>query len=215
MVRSQLDHIVVTAPSLEAGVAYVGKALGVSPQAGGEHPRMGSHNCLLKLGEKLYLEVIAVNPQAPAPQRPRWFQLDTVNPSRPARLAAWVARTNDIRAAITASPIPLGTVEPMSRGQLNWLITVSADGSMPLDGVAPALIQWPEGVHPGAGLRESGCSLVRLEAFHPQAREADAMLTAIGFEGDVRVSALPAGREPYLVAHIQTAAGMRRLGSRE
>lgn len=161
MLRSHMDHMAIIAPSLEVGVEYVRQTLGVNPQAGGEHPRMGTHNCLLKLGEKFYLEVIAINPNAPQPNRPRWFQLDEPDPSQPIRLATWIARTDDIVAASTASPISLGEVEPMSRGQMNWLITIPADGSLPLHGIAPTLIQWTAGVHPAASLQESGCKLVR------------------------------------------------------
>jgi hypothetical protein len=211
MPQSHIDHIAITAPSLEAGAKYVRRMLGVSPQAGGEHPRMGTHNCLLKLGETCYLEVIAIDPNAPGPDRPRWFQLDAPDPFRPVRLAAWIARTDDIAAAATASPVPLGEIEPMSRGQLNWLITLSADGSLPLQGIAPTLIQWPAGMHPAARLPESGCTLVHLEGFHPQADKVIDMLDAIGFEGDFQVFGLPPGQSPYLIAHIQTPAGIRQL----
>src|SRR5437867_13248623 len=113
MPGSQLDHIVVTAASLEAGVAYVRRELGVAPQAGGEHARMGTHNCLLKLGEKLFLEVIAANPGAPHPGRPRWFQLDEPESIKAPRLATWVAHCDDVRAVAPAS---LGKIEAMSRG---------------------------------------------------------------------------------------------------
>jgi hypothetical protein len=213
MPRSHMDHLVVTAPSLEAGAEYVRQTLGVSPQAGGEHPRMGTHNCLLKLGEKLYLEVIAINPIAPRPDRPHWFQLDAPDPSRPIRLATWVARTDDIHAAATVSPIPLGEVEPMSRGQMNWLITIPTDGSLPLHGIAPPLIQWSSEAHPAAMLRESGCRLVRLEGFHPEARKIVSLLESIGFAGGFHISALPPDQKPYLVAHIQTPAGVRQLSA--
>ena len=67
----QIDHIAVTAPSLEAGAEYVWEALGVPLQPGGEHERMGTHNLLLRLGESTYLEVTAPNPRAPKHQRPR------------------------------------------------------------------------------------------------------------------------------------------------
>ena len=83
MSRSLLDHITVTTFSLEAGTAFVSKALGVSPQPGGEHPRMGTHNFLLRLGDAMFLEVIAPNPAAPAPSRPRWFGLDKLGPHSP------------------------------------------------------------------------------------------------------------------------------------
>lgn len=43
MSPSYLDHITVTAFSLEAGAAFVSESLGVSPQVGGEHPRMATH----------------------------------------------------------------------------------------------------------------------------------------------------------------------------
>jgi hypothetical protein len=45
---------------------------------------MGTHNRLLKLGEGFYLELIAIDPQAPPPGRPRWFGLDRLElPVRP------------------------------------------------------------------------------------------------------------------------------------
>ncbi|MGJ0483943.1 MAG: VOC family protein [Methylomicrobium sp.] len=213
MPHSHLDHLAITAPSLAIGVEYVRQTLGVSPQAGGEHPRMGTHNCLLKLGETCYLEVIAINPNAPLPARPRWFQLDEPDSSQPVRLATWIARTDDIIAAATASPIPLGEIEPMSRGRLNWLITLPPDGSLPMQGIAPTLIQWPAGMHPAARLPESGCALVRLEGFHPEADKVIGMLDAIGFEGDFEVFKLPPDRQPYLIAHIQTPKGLRQLSA--
>lgn len=213
MLRSHMDHMTITAPSLEAGLDYVRQALGVSPQVGGEHPRMGTHNYFLKLGEKFYLEIISINPNASKPNRPRWFQLDEPDEYRPVRLATWIVRTDDIRAAAAASPVSLGEVEPMSRGQISWLITIPLDGSLPLHGIAPTLIQWPAGVHPSSTLRESGCSLVRLEGFHPDAKKVASVLQSIGFEGDFRVSALPQDELPFLVAHIQTPAGLRQLSA--
>ena len=124
MLRSFLDHLVVTAPSLATGVEYVSKVLGVKPEPGGEHVRMGTHNCVLKLGDTIYLEVIAVNPDAPAPKQLRWFELDEPESNEIPRLATWVVRTNDITAALVASPVVSGYAMPMSRGPLNWTITV-------------------------------------------------------------------------------------------
>ncbi len=46
MERSELDHIVIGAASLEAGVAWVEQRLGVKPVPGGQHVAMGTHNAL-------------------------------------------------------------------------------------------------------------------------------------------------------------------------
>src|SRR5690606_1679690 len=73
---------------------------------GGEHPRMATHNRLLRLGDTLYLEVIAPNPAAPAPGRPRWFGLDGLGPQSPPSLATWVVRCTDIRASAAAASEP-------------------------------------------------------------------------------------------------------------
>jgi glyoxalase-like protein len=213
MPRSQLDHIVITAPSLEAGAEYVRDALGVEPHPGGEHARMGTHNRLLRLGERVYLEVIAVNPAASPPDRPRWFRLDEPDAVRAPRLATWVARADDIRVAAAASALPPGSIEPMSRGTLEWLITVRDDGGLPLGGLAPTLIQWPEGVHPCDTMKDSGCSLVRLEAFHSEPERVRDLLQSIRFAGELGLSPIPTGEMSRIVAHIRTPSGVRRLGA--
>jgi hypothetical protein len=206
MPGSRIDHIVITAASLEEGVDYVRRQLGVEMQKGGEHARMGTHNCLLKLGEQLYLEVIAANPAAPHPGRPRWFQLDEPDSVRSPRLATWVARCDDIRAVAPAS---LGKVEAMTRGSFEWLITVPADGRLPLLGLAPTLIEWRSSAHPADTLKDLGCSLVGFEGSHPRPEKVGDFLKSIGFEGEFPVSKGEAG----LVARLLTPAGAKRLSS--
>lgn len=214
MQRSHLDHIVITAPSLAAGADYVHQTLGVAPEGGGEHPLMGTHNRFLKLGDTTYLEVIAVNPDASAPDRPRWFELDHIGADQSPQLATWVVRTNDILAASFAAPVPIGDVEPMTRGELRWLMTIPPDGRLSLQGIAPMLIQWPPGIHPTRSLPDMGCRLVRLEAFHPQAPKIKDLLSHIGFEGDFQVRPLPSRERPFLVAHIDSPGGLRHLSTR-
>ena len=66
-----VDHLVVAAPSLEAGVAWCEATLGVTPGPGGRHPQFGTHNRLLKIASEAYpqayLEIIAIDPQAAPP----------------------------------------------------------------------------------------------------------------------------------------------------
>jgi hypothetical protein len=208
----EIDHLVITAPDLASGVEFVRQRLGVVPQPGGEHPRMGTHNCLLKLGESVYLEVISPNPAAPKPDRPRWFELDHLMPDTAPRLATWVARTSDIRATLAAASEPLGDIEPMSRGQLNWLITIPPDGSLPFSGVAPTLIEWSVQPHPATRLPDAGFSFVHLEAFHSEAPRISGLLRSLSLQSEVTVASLRAGSRPFLVAQILTPEGLKTIG---
>lgn len=208
-----IDHIVVTAPDLAAGAAFVRNALGVEPQQGGAHPRMGTHNLVLPLGGATYLEIIAPDPAAPDPGRARWFALDQLGPGSQPRFAAWVVRTRDIYTTSESCTAAVGAVEPMTRGALSWLITVPPDGSLALGGAAPALIEWRAGLHPAQGLDDAGCALVALEVFHPEPSRVRAVFASIGLELPPHVKPLPVGAQPYLVAHIETPYGRRALSA--
>ena len=207
--RCEIDHLVVTAPSLASGADWVARALGVVPGPGGEHPRMGTHNRLLKLGDAAFLEVIAADPAAPHPGRPRWFGLDERDASHAPRLAAWVARTDDLRAFPDDLLALFGPIETMTRGTREWLITIPADGKSPLGGALPMLIEWQSPRAPaGAGLPEAGCARAALGLRHPEPARLEALLAQAGFADRV---AIEAGK-PGLWADIVTPAGTRRLG---
>jgi hypothetical protein len=208
-----LDHLVVTASALAAGVAWIESILGVAPQAGGEHERMATHNALLRLGDSTYLEVISPNPAALRPREPRWFELDRMSADQLPRLATWVARTDDIKATTTACGGGFGDIEPMSRGNLNWLITIPAQGAL-LDGVViPTLIEWPIAKHPATALEERGCALRQLDLFHPNVNAVAKILDCLEIRPEVGIHQSATGTRPYLVAHIETPQGLRTIGS--
>jgi hypothetical protein len=212
-VKSVIDHIVVVAPDLAVGAAFVSKVLGVELQQGGAHPRMATHNLLLRLGESSYLEVIAPDPSVARPPHPRWFALDHLAPDSPPLLAAWVVRTDDIRSASLACGPITGNIESMSRGHLSWRITVPQDGSLPLGGAAPALIEWQGPAHPAGTLRDVGCALTLLEIFHPEPLRVQALLKAVNLEAPISFRQLSAAAKPVLVAHVQTPRGHCKLSS--
>lgn len=212
MLRCEMDHLVVTAGTLDSGINYVQRQLGVILQTGGQHVRMGTHNALLRLGKKLYLEVIAVDPTIPAPQRPRWFQLDDLNDNGKPRLTTWVIRTTDIRNAVSAMSVSPGPIEPMSRGELSWRISIPADGKLLFDGLLPSVIEWGTAQHPAERLTDVSVTLVRLEGRHPQSQSVNEQLQAIGWHDEsFAVCFEPVTPEQPLTAIFRTPHGIRSL----
>jgi hypothetical protein len=205
------DHITITAPSLEEGSAFVRNALGVELQPGGKHVAMGTHNRLLSLGSSGFLEVIAIDPEAPPPPRPRWFGLDAMSPISEPRLAGWAVRTRRIHKSLEGYASLFGSIEGGNRGAYSWLITVPKDGSLPVEGAAPSLIQW-NGKHPMQSLEDSGCELLKLIVCHRDPRYLSAVLAAIDFESRHLVQ-LGKGMHPVLTAVISTPNGVRVLSA--
>ncbi len=90
--------------------------------------------------------MIAINPHAPKPPPPRWFELDSETMQERLRrkplLITWAVRTDRIEKLAERSIVPLGPVTPMSRGNLRWRLTLTEDGHLPSGGIIPFLIQW-------------------------------------------------------------------------
>lgn len=209
--QTSLDHLVVVAPTLEAGECFVSQRLGVELQQGGCHALMGTHNKLLRLGTSFYLEVIAINPTAPPIGRPRWFALDGLAGNASPRLAHWVAKTDTLKSLGPMLADVIGEIQPMSRGELCWDITILADGALPLEGAAPSLIQWKQPVHPATMLEDKGCSLQMLDIFHPAPERISHLLEVMNFSGPVRLHRCDSLETSRLVACMETPGGLRNL----
>lgn len=173
----ELDHLVVAASDLEAGVAWCERVLGVTPAPGGKHALMGTHNRLLNTSAPLYprcyLEIIAIDREAPAPQgRARWFDLD-----QPALQAAlrergpglihWVSRVPSLDASLAqwrGEGIDAGEAVAAARGHLSWRIALREDGRRLRREGLPLLIEWGAQAHPTDDLPASGVRLLSFEA---------------------------------------------------
>jgi len=207
-VSATLDHLVVAAATLEQGENHLEALTGARPVRGGRHLAMGTHNSVLKLGDSVYLEVIAIDPEGPPPSRPRWFALD-IPAMRAAiaqspRLIHWVARCEDIDAARAADPIDPGSVHAMERGSFRWRITIPDDGHLPAGGVLPTLIQWSDARHPSETMPDNRVTVVALSAAHPQPARIRSTLEKLSLGEALKVTF---GATPRLAAMLQTPRG--------
>ncbi|MGU3538832.1 VOC family protein [Methylobacterium sp. A54F] len=208
-----LDHLAVVAPTLTEGVAHARASLGLDIPEGGRHREMGTRNHLLRLGPALFLEVIAVDPEAPHPGRPRWFGLDDGARVRAdweagRRLRAFVARTDDLDGLLARHPGLFGQAERMSRGDLAWRFAVRADGGLPEDGLLPCPMEWGPGGSPARAMPDRGARLLAVRVEHPNPQDAAARYAALGLRDAPEIRPGPVLR---FTAEIDTPAGPRTL----
>lgn len=143
----KLDHIVLGCNTLQEGTDYVEKKLGLSLSEIGYHHHMGTHNRVIKIGENIYLEVIAIDPNANKPKHFRWFNLD--NKKQQARLK----KSPQIIGYVIENQNPdmLKFYNPFfeaSRGNYCWEFAMpKSDDTLINDeliesGLVPSLIKW-------------------------------------------------------------------------
>ena len=155
------DNIVVAARAL--GEASYGSSRDSAYHGAGGKTRSwaSTTGCLVGPGRS---RVIAIDPEAPPPGRPRWFDLDSPSMqerlSRGVALVTWVVRTDDIEAAVRATAGGKPDILALSRGAYRWRIGVPPSGALAQGGCSPTVIQWAT-AHPGEALPDVGCRMER------------------------------------------------------
>lgn len=200
----RVDHLIYTVPDLDDGIREIEDLLGVRPAVGGRHPDYGTRNALLSLGESIYLEIMAPDPELPRPRGGRLFGLDALE--RP-RLATWVLRDEAIEdttewaasRGLDLGPVQAGSRERPDGTVLSWKLTDPyADR---LDGAVPFLIAWGDTPHPALGAPRGG-ELVDLRLEHPEPEMVNSAWSVLGVEAKVEK-----GHQAQWIATLRTDAG--------
>lgn len=201
--QNAVDHLLLGVPNLEEGIAWVAEKTGVEAVFGGRHPGLGTHNALLSLGRRRYLEIIAPDPTQTtlAPQF-AFLQLATAP-----RLLTWSAATTDIHAIAArahAAGFELNGPNAGSRtrpdGQtLSWkTLFLQNDFSL----VIPFFIEWgATSRHPSED-SPYGCALRTFAFESPQPEHLRAAFKALGLHANVT-----RGHETRLYAVLETPRG--------
>ena len=146
-----MDHLVLGVPDLEKGINLVEQKTGVRATFGGRHPGRGTHNALLSLGGRQYLEIIARDPQQPQATPLLFAGLEGLQEPR---FVSWAVAVDKIETmsqrAIAADCKVLGpTVGSRTRADgrlLRWKTLTVSDPAIDL---LPFFIAWDgETPHP-------------------------------------------------------------------
>jgi hypothetical protein len=180
---NSIDHFTLGASDLASGTDALKQTMGVEIPQGGKHPLMSTHNGIMATGDSQFMELIAIDPDAPQPDRIRWFSLDEARTIdrlaiRP-RALCWVVNTDDLDKTVANSPVDLGEIVNMSRGDRTWRLTIPKDGSLPEQGLIPAFIEWSPGPHPSTVQQDLGIRLNEITLTHPDPAKLQAIFEAL------------------------------------
>lgn len=154
---AHIDHIILGVGDLDQGIEAFAELTGVRPVYGGKHP-MGTHNALVSLGGRTYLEIIAVQPGASPPAH--FADLSGLKELTP---VGWAVSSDDLehlRSRLVASGLALTDLQEGSRvtpsgSTLRW----QTFGLKEELHEAPFFIVWDaESPHPSS-TSPTGCSL--------------------------------------------------------
>jgi hypothetical protein len=181
-----IDHLIYAAPSLPAAIVDVAERFGVRAQAGGKHIGLGTHNALLALGARTYLEIIAPDPGQPEPSMPRPFGLDSVSHGR---LAGWALACDDIDAAVAGARShgydPGDVLDGRRVGPTGTALRWRMTSSQTAGGLVPFLISWGDTEHP-ARSAPRGLALEACYIEHPDPASVAPLLTALGADVEIK-----------------------------
>ncbi|MEO0621888.1 MAG: VOC family protein [Pseudomonadota bacterium] len=208
-----LDHLTVIAPTLAEGVAHVRACLGLDVPFGTRHLYMGTHNHRLQLGGRVYLEIVARDPDGIDPGRARWFGVDDAARVRAdwdagRRLRGWVASVQAMEPVLAAHPEIFGANVPLPPEAPEFSFAIPEHGSLPLDGAAPSLIDRRGVEEPPDAIPDLGARLRSWSLSHPDPERIGALYKELAVDQPPRIIA---GPEPRYSAEIETPQGMRTL----
>jgi len=209
----KLDHLTVIAPTLAEGVGHVRESLGLDVPFGTRHDYMGTHNHRLQLGDNTYLEIVALDPEGKNPSRSRWFDLDDARKIRAdwesgRRLRGWVANTEVIDAVLSQHAAVFGSKVSLPPSNPDFAFTIPDDGSLPLDGAAPSIIDHRGDSSYIASLPDLGARLRSFTLEHPNPAAIDSFYRELKID---RPPTVIRGQAVRYRALIDTPSGLREL----
>lgn len=201
-----VDHLIYAAPDLAAAVADLEGRLGIRAHAGGKHIGLGTHNAVLALGPRTYLEIIAPDPDQPEPPVPRPFGIEGRTSGK---LVGWALACDDIDRTVAEACShgydPGEVVDGHRVGPEGTVLRWRAAGSDLADDLVPFLICWGGTEHP-ARSAPHGLILKSVEIEHPDPPSLAPLLMALGANVEVR-----RGQAPALVAYLSGPNGSKVL----
>ena len=142
-----LDHIVIGSFTLEEGTKFVENILQAKLSEIGYHKDIGTHNRVIRISEKVYLEVIAIDPKTSNLNNRKWFNLDNSKLQsklkKSPQVIGYVIENDDMKITKYYDPF-----FESSRDIYKWQFAMPTfnknilDSEIIEEGMIPSLISW-------------------------------------------------------------------------
>ena len=142
-----LDHIVFGSFTLDEGTKFVENILQAKLSEIGYHKDIGTHNRVIRISEKVYLEVIAIDPKTSKLNNRKWFNLDNSKLQsklkKSPQVIGYVIESDDVNITKYYDPF-----FESSRDIYKWQFAMPTFKNNILDseiieaGMIPSLISW-------------------------------------------------------------------------
>ena len=142
-----LDHIVIGSFTLDEGTKFVENILQAKLSEIGYHKDMGTHNRVIRISERVYLEVIAIDPKTSKLNNRKWFNLDNSKLQsklkKSPQMIGYVIENNDMNITKYYDPF-----FESSRDIYKWQFAMPTSKKNIIDseiieaGIIPSLISW-------------------------------------------------------------------------
>lgn len=206
--KSNVDHLIWACLDLEAGIDKFEALTGVRAEVGGKHPGLGTHNALVHIGNRSYLEIVAPDPDQDGGP---WAR--TLEKMPEPGLLHWVIARPNLGDYVSGLPGLVGgenEIMGVSRkhpklGMLRWelmLLPKHEHGCL-----VPFLIDWRDSSHPTESL-DHVCTLKKVCVTTPRLSDMSKIGSWLGLN-----ASLADGSEAKLEFFLDTPKGEVRLES--
>jgi len=208
MLGRKVDHLVYATNTFEETIDWFEELSGVRPSFGGYHKNQGTKNALVKIGERSYLEILAVDKHNLEISKPRWMGVDIL---KEPTLCRWAIQSEDLNADAAVlkdhnnqmGQIQNGHRKKDNGDDLNWSMILPL--ATPLIELAPFVIDWGTSEHPATNF-ESICQLKALKFESSNFVGINKLFGTLNIESEI----LPS-RSDRIVAVFETPKGTIEL----
>lgn len=203
-----LDHILYAGWDLAELGAWFKTFTGVEPTVGGSHPGLGTRNALASLGEGMYLELIASDPEQDAPGSLGKLFSTFIQP----KIYAYMVRAQNlehVQSLLETVNIKADLVEASrtlpTGASLKWRLLLPRQNDF--GECLPKFIDWLDSPHPSIGAA-AGCRLSAFEIAHPSSSRLGEIFAML----DLTMPVVK-GDRPHFRAELETPTGRVTLNS--